>query len=321
MYWPLDTDPLFPDAPGCFGAVRSRDQHTGVDLYCDPGTRVIAVESGTIVAIQPFTGFNESPWWRDTWAIMIRGNSGVLVYGEILPMAEVVEGKHVKAGEVIGSVIPVLKSFKGRPMVMLHFEQYNERARDTVWWKLDEPIPEGLLDPTNLLRSIAPDAPTFSMSTYYADSFVDMSSPKHDSVYWRQTALLVKLAVVVVIKTGYRVLLLHRTSGCDFPDMWCFPGGQINEGEMAEEAAIRETMEETGINVVCNHLHPISCHVALSRASKTVYRVAAFLVNMETMPGVRLSGEHDNSCWVSNVNGLHVGEMTGEIIKQVVHGF
>lgn len=41
-------------------------------------------------------------------------------------------------------------------------------------------------------------------------------------------------------------LLLMRRAGRDHPGCWALPGGGIEEGESAEEAARRETLEETG---------------------------------------------------------------------------
>lgn len=44
------------------------------------------------------------------------------------------------------------------------------------------------------------------------------------------------------------VLMIRRgLGGGDFPGTWCIPGGHQNEGETLEEAARRETEEETGI--------------------------------------------------------------------------
>lgn len=42
------------------------------------------------------------------------------------------------------------------------------------------------------------------------------------------------------------LLLLRRNGNCDYPLTWAFPGGDIEEGETPEQAAIRESMEETG---------------------------------------------------------------------------
>ncbi len=51
--------------------------------------------------------------------------------------------------------------------------------------------------------------------------------------------------VNIFIRNEDKVLLIHRT---DF-DIWALPGGGIDHGESVEEAAVRETLEETGLNV------------------------------------------------------------------------
>jgi murein DD-endopeptidase MepM/ murein hydrolase activator NlpD len=163
--WPLQSwrMPLIPDGNhrGAFGKVRRHDIHTGVDLYCDPGTKVFAVEGGKVVAIENFTGPNAddpSPWWNDTKAILIKGESGVILYGEVTLVDthglgdSLREGDVVEAGSHIGYAAQVLKKDKGLPMCMLHFELYKPGTDESVWWKPENPQPENLLDPTEKLK-------------------------------------------------------------------------------------------------------------------------------------------------------------------------
>ncbi len=49
----------------------------------------------------------------------------------------------------------------------------------------------------------------------------------------------------VLIEQQGKILLQHRTD----EDNWCIPGGVMELGETFEEAAIRETYEETGLRV------------------------------------------------------------------------
>lgn len=149
--WPLLAQQrIWPDAPGQFGTPRKHDIHTGIDLYCPLGTRVVAVEAGMVVGVENFTGpAAGSPWWNDTQALLVEGQSGVVVYGEMAPEPELTPGVHVEAGQHIGTVTTsVLKTDKGRPMTMLHVELMAPGTHETLWWPLDREQPPMLLDPT-----------------------------------------------------------------------------------------------------------------------------------------------------------------------------
>jgi murein DD-endopeptidase MepM/ murein hydrolase activator NlpD len=140
--------------PGAFGVVRRFHVHEGVDLYCEHGTLVHAVEAGVVVAIKWFTGAQAGlSHWHDTLAVFVEGASGVVVYGEIMP--SVVPGQRICAGDRIGSVIRVLRKDKGRPMSMLHLELHRPGVRVPVEWYQECGRPESLLDPTPYLLPLA----------------------------------------------------------------------------------------------------------------------------------------------------------------------
>lgn len=146
-----------PPHPGAFGVVRKHHTHEGVDLYAAEGTPVTAVEAGTVVRLEPFTGKHAgTPWWHNTWAVFVEGETGVVVYGEIAPLPEVVEGTLVGAGQCLGHVIPVLKTPKGRPATMLHLELHAHGAREAPAWEHGQPRPATLLDPTPFLLGLLP---------------------------------------------------------------------------------------------------------------------------------------------------------------------
>jgi ADP-ribose pyrophosphatase YjhB (NUDIX family) len=58
------------------------------------------------------------------------------------------------------------------------------------------------------------------------------------------------LAVNIAVIHEGQVLLTKRE---DF-EIWCLPGGQVEEGESLVQAAIRETKEETGLDVELTRL-------------------------------------------------------------------
>lgn len=160
-FWPLkwkDFSVPVPDgdwAQAAFGAVRKYDTHTGVDLYCSTGDMVRAVEDGVVVAIEHFTGAPESPWWNPTEAVLVEGKSGVVVYGEIEPLASIEVGAKILRKQAIGTVLRVIKNGKpGQRTTMLHLELHKPGTTFTEAWV--DKRPETLLDPTPfLLKSFA----------------------------------------------------------------------------------------------------------------------------------------------------------------------
>lgn len=192
--WPLTgAAHVFPDEPCRFGSVRRFDVHAGVDLFCELGQEVVAVEDGEVIKIEVFTGPNahprSSPWWNETFSVLIRGASGVVAYGEVQPTVEV--GDTVQAGDRIAVVEkPVLKAFKGRPMVMLHLELWAEGTTETTTWgadptpPADRERPSNLMDPTPFLTSAAERPESFNIAEYDGKRFRDPSAEVKDSRWW-----------------------------------------------------------------------------------------------------------------------------------------
>lgn len=160
MKWPLlNKMPAIPEegAVGDFAFRRSFYYHPGVDVYCDFGQEIQAIENGIVVHIENFTGPNAeppSPWWLDTQSILIEGKSGVIGYCEIKPLLQIKIGAVVKEGDLIATVVPVLKKDKSNGTTMLHFEHYIPGTEHHVTWLLDTTRPKELLNSRFLLESI-----------------------------------------------------------------------------------------------------------------------------------------------------------------------
>lgn len=166
MKWPLvNLEPKIPSEGhvGDFAFRRSFYYHPGIDLYCDLYQEVCAIEDGVVVNVERFTGANAnppSPWWNDTWSIMVDGESGVIGYCEIMLDYKFsnrhipIIGMKVSEDEKLGVVIPVLKKDKGNGTTMLHLEHYEPGTKKHVTWVLDTPKPPQLLNPRNLLNKI-----------------------------------------------------------------------------------------------------------------------------------------------------------------------
>ena len=151
---PMSDIPV-PNHYGAYMQKRKHSVHTGIDLYAPEGSNVFAIESGRVVLKRIFTGPQDgTPWWNETWAVYIHGDTGTMCYGEILPESNIKEGIMVEGGQKIGTVIPVLKNDKGKATSMLHFAlhshgfelmiQHNDLNDDARFYELQQ-------DPTLLL--------------------------------------------------------------------------------------------------------------------------------------------------------------------------
>ena len=66
---------------------------------------------------------------------------------------------------------------------------------------------------------------------------------------------MIVVAAALVDADG-RILLQQRAPGRQMEGLWEFPGGKIEEGELPEEALIRELREELGIDTDAACLAP-----------------------------------------------------------------
>jgi 8-oxo-dGTP pyrophosphatase MutT (NUDIX family) len=88
-----------------------------------------------------------------------------------------------------------------------------------------------------LIMTAAIERGTSTRTVYFHDS----SAPR---------AEVVVPSVFVAVTAGDRVLLVRR---CD-SGMWELPGGRVDVGETAVQAAVRETFEEAAVHVVVTDL-------------------------------------------------------------------
>lgn len=151
-----NTEIPMDEHPGSFGFKRKNHIHEGIDLYAEDGDSVYAIEDGIIVNIVPFTGvIADSPWWNDTYSIMIEHKDVTINYGEITPNQKLNIGENVKAGDIIGKIKTVLIKNKGRPMSMLHLEMYTKGTIEPLKeWTINKEKPDNLLNPTEFIKSL-----------------------------------------------------------------------------------------------------------------------------------------------------------------------
>jgi 8-oxo-dGTP diphosphatase len=95
-------------------------------------------------------------------------------------------------------------------------------------------------------------------------------------------------AIVVLIDPTDRVLLLLRPRIARWaPEKWGFPGGKIEPGETSREAAIRETKEETTLEV--HNLQEIKADIDIG---VDIYYTRDYTGSVE------IDYEHDDWRWV-----------------------
>jgi hypothetical protein len=149
--------------PGSFGFKRKFEIHNGVDIYCKDGSDVFAVEDGVVVDIKPFTGKqNGTDWWNDTWAICVKGKSGVVCYGEMEEQFNFKIGDTIKTNDCIGKIKAVLPEHKIRKDIrhhnnaMLHIQLFKDYENDEQLadWYPNQERNKFLLDPTPYLQMI-----------------------------------------------------------------------------------------------------------------------------------------------------------------------
>lgn len=104
------------------------------------------------------------------------------------------------------------------------------------------------------------------------------------------------VAKVVVVNREGKVLLLRRSKNeVRRPLEWDIPGGHAGEGEFAEEAAVRETREETGVELPARGLR---LAYAVSHTFEDGLHVTwLFYVAYVENPAIAISLEHTEYAW------------------------
>lgn len=102
----------------------------------------------------------------------------------------------------------------------------------------------------------------------------------------------------VIVNKG-KVLILQRSKDEDvFPGLWEIPGGGVEFGESVEDALIRETKEETGLNV--SILQPVNVFDYLREKEDLLVHAIQLNFIVKMIGGkIKMSDEHDNFAWIT----------------------
>jgi len=114
--------------------------------------------------------------------------------------------------------------------------------------------------------------------------------------YIGHAPILMVGAAILILDEQNRLLLLKRSdSGC-----WGPPGGATEPGEVVEEAARRETLEETGLQVGDISLFGVFSGPDLYYKypnGDEVYNVTIVYLSREVTGDIQLNGEHTEWGW------------------------
>lgn len=102
---------------------------------------------------------------------------------------------------------------------------------------------------------------------------------------------MIKASGILIVNAG-KILLVRRSVDCDEPGTWCVPGGKIEDAETALDAAMRETREETGIEVPAEALVEWTRAIADDKVDFT-----CFVASVDTEQPVTLNDESDEYGW------------------------
>jgi murein DD-endopeptidase MepM/ murein hydrolase activator NlpD len=182
--------------------------HAGIDLTKIPdGALVIAPEDATVIAL-------DRGWSAGSKAQFLKTASGLfLVLGGFQPGShrefDLSVGQSIKKGQKLGRV---LGSYG-----MIHLETYgfpSDRKANTVW-RVGNPIPGGLLNPTKYVESMVGDAPQADAATPSTDPTappVDAAAPPTPAPNSRTPWVLGALALTGAAVALTYALHARRTS-------------------------------------------------------------------------------------------------------------
>lgn len=119
-----------------------------------------------------------------------------------------------------------------------------------------------------------------------------------------KTPTVIEAASAILLRDRH-VLLVRRARGM-YAGRWSAPGGRLEPGERAEQAAIREVREETSL--ICWSLVPLTVHTVDARGpdgSGSIFRISVFAGTCP--PGTPVHGsDADAACLtpLDNLDGL-----------------
>ncbi len=92
-----------------------------------------------------------------------------------------------------------------------------------------------------------------------------------------------------------KILLLKRATNDAYGAMWCLPGGKVDYGQTAEEAIVREVMEETSLE--CTSVKFLFYMDGLPEEPENNHYLSLFF-NCQAMGEISLNRESSDLAWI-----------------------
>jgi 8-oxo-dGTP pyrophosphatase MutT (NUDIX family) len=103
------------------------------------------------------------------------------------------------------------------------------------------------------------------------------------------------LSAVVYAERGDEILLLQRAEGSALAGQWFLPGGMVEPGELPEDGARRELLEESGVEIE-GDLELVGAYPMFIYGYDTIQ--LSYRGRIAAASEVVVSHEHDGARWV-----------------------
>ena len=145
--------------------------------------------------------------------------------------------------------------------------------------------------------------------------FILLTAKLPATIYLEPTPQFKPCVEVATVYIEYKdqILLLHRQNNESQGNKWGIPGGKVEKNETPLQAVIRETKEETGIDISNQAIETLkTVYVEYNESNHFVYH--AFRTQLQGDPGaVRINfDEHKGFTWVKPDDALKMDLLQDE---------
>jgi 8-oxo-dGTP diphosphatase len=127
-------------------------------------------------------------------------------------------------------------------------------------------------------------------------------------------------AVGVIIRQGDRIALVRRDKEPS-KGLWTFPGGAIELGESLGDAARREALEETGLDVKVGEVATVIDNIVRDETGRIRYHYV--IVDYHACPlggTLRAGTDVSDACWASlaDLDGLQMTDKAESLARKLL---